>query len=149
MRAPSACATASGGVFTPRATWRRRSSITRSVVVVCSEVAMAPSSRSALRFANGSVGGLFLGRDVELPRLDQLCRGDGGACRLGRTGLAAAGEIDAQRDRAALRLRVLAEVCLLPQLVDVVAGRVVALGLQALAEVRAGVGGRVYVLGLA
>src|SRR5436190_8477221 len=58
MRAPCACAIARGGVLTPRATWRRRSSITRSVAV-CSEVAMAAILADRSRFVNGSVVGLF------------------------------------------------------------------------------------------
>src|SRR4051794_33670999 len=142
MRAPSACATASGGVFTPRATWRRRESITRSVPVP-SVVAMAPSSPSACQFANGLLVGLFLRRglpgELELAGRDLLRVEDCLLRGLRRIGLAAAGEDDAERDRSTLlRLRP-AEVCLLAQLVDEVARAVVALGGQALLELPTGV----------
>src|SRR3954464_7079058 len=118
MRAPSARATARGGVFTPRATCRRRASITRSVAVP-SVVAMAPSSTRTRDFANGLLVGLFRrAGQLELARLDLLRRLDGGISGPGGLRLSPAGEVDAERDLATLGLAVLAQSGLLAQLVD-------------------------------
>src|SRR4051794_19792136 len=148
MRAPSARATARGGVLTPRATCWRRASITRSVAIP-SVVAMAPSSTSVRGFANGLLTGLFLARQLELACLHLLGDHDCLVRRLGRAGLPAAGEDNPERYLGALRLGALAQLRLLAQLVDVVARAVVVLGPEALVELRAGVAGHIHVLAAA
>src|SRR3954447_23050555 len=108
------------------------------------------SSTSAQRFANGLLARLFLlrspGLKLELAGLDLLRGRDRlvGGLRVCR--LAAAGHDDPERDLAPLDLLVLTEVSVLAQLVDEGAGGVVALGLEALVELAAGVAGGVDVL---
>src|SRR3954454_6685006 len=107
---------------------------------------------SAPRFANGLPARLFLlarrAGQLELARLDLLGGADGRRRGLRRAWLAAASEVDAERDLAALDLLFLAELCLLAQFVYVAPGAVVALRSKALVEVRARVGGGVERLGL-
>src|SRR4051794_33280386 len=108
------------------------------------------SSTSAQRFANGLLARLFLlGRpdlELQLAGLDLLRGRDGLVGGLRVCGLTAAGQDDSERDLAPLDLVVLTEVSILAQPVDVVAGGVVALGLEALVELAAGVTGGVDVL---
>src|SRR4051794_7370262 len=97
------------------------------------------------RFANGLLVRLFsVARargQLEFARLDLLCGLDGNRSRLGGAGLSAAGEVDAERDLPALFLGRLVELRFLAQGVDVGTGAVVALGREALVELRARVGG--------
>src|SRR4051794_20094062 len=121
MRAPSACATASGGVLTPRATCCCRAARMRSVAVP-DVVAMAPSSPRVTGIANGSLVGLFRRLrprgELEGARLDALRRGNRGSGRLGGPRLVPAREVDAERDLAARRLGGRLQLRLLAQLVD-------------------------------